>query len=89
MASRSLQKKFTANYQLKPHDLQHGYLCRMLENETHRLRAVEPTDAVFYTAWKTNPMSGGSVPTSHPSAAQLWTTTLRENMIFGAIFNCG
>ena len=32
---------------MNPHDLQHGYLCRMLENETHRLRAVEPTDAVF------------------------------------------
>ena len=37
--------KFDANYQWNPHDPQHGYLCVMLENETYRLRAVEPTDA--------------------------------------------
>lgn len=26
--------------------MQHGYLCNMLETKTHKLRAVEPTDAV-------------------------------------------
>ena len=55
-----------ANYQEKKDTWQAGYLCTMLENETHRLRAMEPHDSKLLFSLENMPSEWWLGATMHP-----------------------